>query len=65
MPGMPNASMPMKCIDQMLPPMQAAAAASQVWRAQPMATLLRLARSRAVNEPAMAIRMDRLTRAML
>jgi hypothetical protein len=58
MPGMLNASMAMKCIDQMPPPKIAAAAPSQTSRITPEAKGILPATSKAVKEAPIAIRME-------
>ena len=60
--GMMNASMAMKCIDQMPPPMAIAAMASQPPRAQPWDARTRPPRSSAVYEAKHATRIDSATR---
>src|SRR5258707_1736369 len=59
---MTKASMPMKCIDHIPPPIVIAAAASHARRASPRATLTCPPRSRAVYDAREATRMDRATR---
>src|ERR1700731_323958 len=59
---MTKASMPMKCIDHIPPPIAVAAATSQTRRASPRAASTCPPRSRAVYDAKQATRMDRATR---
>src|ERR1700681_2552542 len=60
--GMTKASMPMKCIDHIPPPIVIAAATSHALRASPRAAPTCPPRSRAVYDAREATRMDRATR---
>src|SRR5216683_3259209 len=60
--GMTKASMPMKCIDHIPPPIVIAAATSHARRASPRAAPTCPARSRAVYDAKEATKMDRATR---
>src|SRR5260221_9870978 len=60
--GMTKASMPMKCIDHIPPPIVIAAAPSHARRASPRADPTCPPRSRAEYEARQATRMDRATR---
>lgn len=64
MPGMTNASIATKCIDQMPPPSAIAAADTQIVRARPREARTRLARLSAVKAARIATAIDSVTRTL-